>query len=416
MLACAFACCPPGTPGFCSGEDLLGWNLLKQIAKYHHVWALTYAPNRASIEEVADKEGITNIQFCYVDLPRWLRWMLRVQGCHQIYYHLWQLRAFISAVRLHRQHRFHIFHHVTYANDWLASFVGALLPLPYIRGPGGGAHRTPKGLQGEYPVSGRIWELVRRVGQNVLRHDPVYVIGHRRASAILVCNLESMRQLPRSWASKAEIFPVSGISSTDFKIDQQEQVDRRDHFRLLSAGTLIKIKGFGLAIKAFASFHETHPDSSLTIIGNGPEGPSLHQLVEQLGLEQAVHFRDWMPRNELLSEMARCDVFLFPSLRDGGGTVVVEAMAMGRPVICLDNGGPGMHITEEFGIKVVPMSREETIDRLRLALERLHQDENLRIQLGRAARKRALEVYEWDALGERLAGIYENALVTATRN
>lgn len=376
---------------------------------------MTYAPNRASIEEGAEREGITNIYFHYVDLPSWLRWMLRVQGCHQIYYHLWQMRAYIAARGLNKRHRFHIFHHITYANDWLASFIGALLPLPYIRGPGGGAHRTPKGLQGEYPFSGRIWELIRRIGQNVLRHDPLYIKGHSRASAILVCNQESMEQLPRTWAKKAEIFPVSGISSGDFDIDQLQDNSHSSHFRLLSAGSLIKIKGFGLAIKAFGAFRQSTPDSSLTIVGSGPEGPRLQELVKTLGLESSVHFLDWMPRSELLSEMARCDAFLFPSLRDGGGTVVVEAMAMGRPVVCLDNGGPGMHIADEFGIKVAPGSQDETVQRLRQALEKLHQDENLRMTMGRAAKKRALDYYEWDALGERLANIYEKALASDTR-
>ena len=341
--------------------------------------------------------------------------MLRVQGCHQIYYHLWQLRAYFAARNLNKQHRFDIFHHVTYANDWLSSFIGAFLPLPYIRGPGGGAHRTPRGLQTEYPVAGRIWELIRRVGQNVLRHDPVYIKGHRRASKILVCNRESMEQLPKNWAKKAEIFPVSGISSADFEIDRPTQEFTSTHFRILSAGSLIKIKGFGLAIKAFGAFRYSTPDSSLTIVGSGPEKPRLEVLVKTLGLENSVHFLDWMPRNQLLGEMARCDAFLFPSLRDGGGTVVVEAMAMGRPVVCLDNGGPGMHITEEFGIKVAPGSQSETVQRLQQALKRLHQDENLRIAMGRAAKKRALEFYEWDALGERLANIYENALSPSSR-
>ena len=412
VLTCAFACCPPGTPGFRSGEDFLGWNLLKQIGKFHEVWALTYAPNRPSIEEVTDREGITNIHFRYVDLPPWLRWMLRVQGCHQIYYHLWQMRAYILARSLNKQHRFHIFHHITYANDWLASFVGAFLPLPYIRGPGGGAHRTPHGLQGEYPLSGRIWELIRTIGQKVLRRDPIYVKGHRRASTILVCNRESMEQLPANWAKKAEIFPVSGITSSDFRIDEQPKIGGDTHFKLLSAGTLIKIKGFGLAIRAFGAFHELYPDSSLTIVGSGPESPRLTSIVSQLGIEDSVHFLDWMPRDQLLSQMAKCDAFLFPSLRDGGGTVVVEAMAMGRPVVCLDNGGPGMHITEEYGIKVTPGTQEDTVQGLRLALERLHQNEDLRMTMGQAARVRALEFYEWDALGERLANIYQRALVS----
>lgn len=389
---------------------------MKQIARTNEVWALTYAPNQPSIEEVTQRDGITNIHFTYVDMPSWLKWMLRFQGCHQIFYHLWQMRAYLAARRLNKQIRFQIFHHVTYANDWLASFVGALIPIPYIRGPGGGAHRTPKGLQGEYSFAGRGWELIRSIGQKILRLDPMYIKGHSRASTILVCNREAMEQLPKNWAKKAEIFPVSGITSKDFDLDQPETASDPSHFRLLSAGSLIKIKGFGLAIKSFGAFHRINPNSSLSIVGSGPEGPRLVALVKQLGLEDSVHFLDWMPRNKLLLEMAKCHVFLFPSLRDGGGTVVVEAMAMGRPVVCLDNGGPGMHITDEYGIKVEPGSPDDTVKRLGQALEKLSNDPELRDSMGKAAKARANDVYEWDALGDRLAGIYERALVSTTRN
>ncbi len=85
--------------------------------------------------------------------------------------------------------------------------------------------------------------------------------------------------------------------------------------------------------------------------------------------------------------MRACDVFLFPSLRDGGGLVVVEAMAAGKPVICVDLGGPRMHVTEDCGVKVAPLSPEQVVGDLAAALERLCRDKELRLQMG--ARPRA---------------------------
>src|SRR5260370_28570115 len=75
-----------------------------------------------------------------------------IQGGIQIYAYVWQVKAYFVARRLHRRFPFDIFHHITYANDWMASFIGALLPVPYVRGPGGGAHRTPRELLQEYTV------------------------------------------------------------------------------------------------------------------------------------------------------------------------------------------------------------------------------------------------------------------------
>ena len=117
-----------------------------------------------------------------------------------------------------------------------------------------------------------------------------------------------------------------------------------------------------------------------------------------------------MPRGELLSNMESHDVFLFPSLRDGGGAVVIEAMAAGKPVVCLDTGGPGMHITDDWGFKIVPRSPDDAVSELASALEQLYNDEDLRSRMGKAARKRAEMVYHWDRLGEQLMNIYEESL------
>ena len=117
ILACVFTCCPPGKPGFRGGEDVLGWSLVKQVARYHQVWAITREEDRADIEQGLREEPVPNLHFYFLDLPHWLRPLLSIQGGHQFYYYLWQIRAYFAAQSLHRQHRFQLFHHITYAND-----------------------------------------------------------------------------------------------------------------------------------------------------------------------------------------------------------------------------------------------------------------------------------------------------------
>ena len=408
ILASAFTCCPPGKPGFSGGEDTLGWQLLQQIARSHQVWALTQTEDREDIEQVLSEQPIPNLHFVYVDLPRWLHPLLRIQGGHQFYYYLWQIKAYFAARHLHKRQQFQLFHHITYANDWMVSFIGALLPIPYVRGPGGGAHRTPKGFEREYTVGGRVWEKIRAVGQWLLRRDPFYTLGQNHASAILVCNPESVAEMSRNWPSKVHLFPVTGISSAD--LAQNRPADATDSpFRVLSAGSLIRIKGFGLAIKAFGQFSDRYPETEFNIVGSGPEEPRLRSLIHSSSLDAKAHLLGQMPRAELLSQMGAHDVFLFPSLRDGGGAVVIEAMASGKPVVCLDVGGPGMHINDNWGFKIAATSPREAVHELAAALERLYLDRNLCQRMGRAARERAEEFYHWDKLGEQLMQIYQGA-------
>jgi len=395
----------------------MAWNILKRIGSSYSIWVLTAAQNRGAIEAALWEQPLPNIHFQYVALPAVLQLLLRFPGGVQLYAYLWQLRAYFVARSLQQRIHFDAFHHLTYDNDWMASFIGALLPVPYVRGPGGGAHRIPKPFLQEYPLRSRLLERMRVMGQWLCRHDPFFVMGQRRARAILVCNREALQAIPRYWQHKAQLFPLNGVSSSDFLAPGVKGAPG-GKFRVLSAGRLIRIKGFDLAIRAFRTFVErcavagSAGAAELTIVGEGPELPRLEALVRELGLESEVRFQGWMPRQQLLREMSCCEVFLFPSLRDGGGAVVVEAMAVGKPVICLDLAGPGIHVTEECGIKVPPQSVGQAVCDTAAALNRLYGDEELRSRMGRAARERAEQVYHWDRLAERVQEVYRHLLGT----
>jgi len=89
---------------------------------------------------------------------------------------------------------------------------------------------------------------------------------------------------------------------------------------------------------------------------------------------------------------------------------VVEAMAAGKPIVCMDLAGPGLHVTESCGIKITPQTPGQTAQGIADALERLYQDRELLARMGKAARHRVEEAYVLDKLGDRLRGIYENVL------
>jgi glycosyltransferase involved in cell wall biosynthesis len=362
--------------------------------------------NQEPVENHLKLAPVPGVHLHFIGLPRWIGWLRDYPVGIQLYAYLWQLKAYFVAKRLHRDLRFDLFHHVTYANDWMASYVGAFLKVPYVRGPCGGAQQVPKPFRSEFSRRDRLWERLRAVGQKVLRLDPVFVKGQDRATAILVCNQESLEAIRPRWRDKVRYFPVNGVSESEVAAGLEDGGPGTG-FRVLSAGKLLHWKGFGLVVRCFATFAATVPEARLIIVGDGPELPRLRALAEALGCLNRIEFAGWAARAEAVHRMREADVFLYLSLREGGGAVVLEAMAAGKPVVCLDMGGPGLHVTDECGIKIPPHSPDQAVHDAASALRALYSDPEARARMGTAAHRRAGKMYGWDRLGDELMQIYQ---------
>ncbi len=410
VLICAFACAkdPDMQFGFSNGgEGILGQNIILQLIRFFNVSVLTHPINKEAIEKIVKKRNVPEIDFYYIDIPKFFNF---TKKWIQIYAYLWQIKAYFVAKRLNKENHFDVFHHITYANDWMASYIGALLPIPYMRGPGGGAQKVPENFLRGFSKKDYIKEKIRSLGQWMFKHDPFFIIGQNKAKVLLVCNHESFRALPKKWQAKAFFFSVNGIHSEEVSFLRSEGGHSNDNFLILSAGKLIKIKGFDLAIKAFKLFSDNVADAKLVIVGDGVELKNLKKLVKELNLEVKVIFKEWMSHGELFKQMLSCDIFLFASLRDGGGAVVVEAMAAGKPVVCFDLAGPALHIDEKCGIKVKADNPEQAAKDMSSALEKLYLNRELLSKLGGGAKEKAEKEYNWNKLGDKLFEIYKNTL------
>ena len=108
--------------------------------------------------------------------------------------------------------------------------------------------------------------------------------------------------------------------------------------------------------------------------------------------------------------LAACDVLVHPSLHDSGGWVCLEAMAAGKPVVCLDLGGPAEQVTDRTGVKVVANTPEQAVADLARALTALGSNPDLRHTMGEAGRERVRDEYIWEKKGDRLDALYASVL------
>ncbi len=406
ILASAYACHPAPRPEHYPGEAVLGWALVREIARFADVRVITHALNREGLEASAQDLGPGSIAFEFLDLPRGVHRALRNRHYGSRFsYFLWQRKTAEAAVRIHRAEGFDLFHQITFSNDWMPSFAGPALPVPFVWGPVGGGQRVPPEMRTVLGFRDRFRERSRVFLQSLWRRTPARNRAAEKAAAILVCNRETEDKLA-PWSGKIREFPVNGISR-DALSGPIRSGGRSAGFRILYAGRFDGIKGLPVALEAFAAFRKNHPAAVFELVGEGPEKTRIERLSSRLGLKDGVRIVPWLGRPELLERMRESDVFLFPSLRDGGGAVVVEAMASGTPVVCLDTGGPGFHIRPEWGIKIPPGRPSAVAADFAAALDGLARDPGRSADLARAGRRRIEEYYLWERLGQRLREIYE---------
>jgi glycosyltransferase involved in cell wall biosynthesis len=118
----------------------------------------------------------------------------------------------------------------------------------------------------------------------------------------------------------------------------------------------------------------------------------------------------FVPQPEVAAHLARADVLVLPSLYECGGAVVLEAMAVARPVIATAWGGPEDYLTEDTGILVPPLSREALIAGFAEGLRRLSDDPTMAQSMGTKARARVESHYGWPEKIDRMLSVYRDAI------
>jgi glycosyltransferase involved in cell wall biosynthesis len=232
---------------------------------------------------------------------------------------------------------------------------------------------------------------------------------YRNASAILAAFPHTISSLSEACAGKIFDVPEIGYDPATF---YGKPRSRGDSLTFLYAGRLVPYKLPEFAVLAFAARPELRKHR-LRIVGSGPEQERLQQLADDHDLLDCVEFVGRLSQPEVAEEMRKADIFLFPSIRELGAGVVIEAMACGLPCIVADYGGPAGLVNDSRGRKV-PLGDRATMIRGfadaavevasdRVALEQMSRESASYAQRSFTWAKKAtstIAIYEW-VLGRR---------------
>ena len=356
VLLSAYACRPgSGT------EAGNGWGWATNLAaRGLRVHVLTVASSRDLIEAELQTSPVPGLSFSFVEPARKIGY--EGGGSH---YLAWQFAALKAARRLHRCDPFDVAHHVTYGSIHVPSQLWRL-KIPVIFGPVGGGQTSPYSMRSYFGADQRN-ELIRTITTLMLPYSPLHRYWMGRMAVVLATNDETLSLMRRLGRKDAVLSMDTGLPEAYFAKDPRRFFEQKGPPRLLWVGRMLPRKALALTLDALA---QTKVDLTLTVLGDGLPEKVVRQMIMERELGEKVI---WSGKRSSWSEVREAyqvhDAFLFNSLRDSMGSQLLEAMALGLPIITLDHQGAHSLVPSEAGIKVPVSDRATTIRAISHAIE-----------------------------------------------
>ncbi len=418
VLVSAYACNPRK-----GSEEGVGWNWVKCIAGFCDPWVLVASFHREDIESYRQQhpDELQNVHFVYVSHKSWhyrptSGWK-KIEGSMlkpvmNLAYMLWLKDAFRLAEKLHQEEHFSLTHQLTYVGF---RFPGRLwkLAIPFVWGPVGGLENTPwrflpvLGIRGAIYYAGR--NLINSAQRLFLRSARK---AFREADAVIAATSGIQREIQRWYGVDSRVICEVGPPEEVGRASNPRKAG--EPLRLVWSGEHLPGKALPLLLRALARM-ETSCAWHLDVLGHGPLTDTWKRQAMELGLDDCCAWHGLLPRVEALEMMSQGHVFVITSLKDLTSTVLLEALALGLPVICPDHCGFSDVVNEACGIKLPVRDPAQLVTDMAQAIEALCRDEARRQALAEGAVRRAGE-YSWSRKAVEIEEVYRIAMTGADAN
>jgi glycosyltransferase involved in cell wall biosynthesis len=393
---------------------LVGWSLANALREVANVHLVTQVRNRDAILRAGWIEGVdfTAIDSEAIAKPLWavgkvLRmgegkgWTM-LQAINALSYPTFERRIWkLFGARLTAK-EFDIVHRVTPLSPTITSGLAAKcarIGVPFVLGPLNGGVPWPA----EFATARRQereWLSYLR-GAYKLMPGRIRMLTH--TAAILAGSRHTQSEIPAAFQSKTIYLPENAIDLTRFN---RVAIPAPGPLRACFIGRMVPYKGPDMLLAAAAPLLR-EGRLVLDMIGDGPMMPDLLEQVKTDRTNGAVTFHGWKAHADVQNIAAQSSVFAFPSIREFGGGVVLEAMALGLVPLIVDYAGPGELVTADIGRKVPLGDRTAIMAGFRAELERMAADPAQLIPLAETARARVQAAYTWPRKAAQVAQIYD---------
>ena len=394
---------------------LVGWSHARALAEVSDAHLVTQVRNRDAILRAGLTEGedFTAIDSELVDAPLYrLASALRggagkgwttTTAISSLSYYYFEHLVWKKFGRRIRDGEFDVVHRITPLSPTAPSLIAGKCKkagVPFILGPLNGGVPWPKQFDSARRHE-KEWLSYVRSAYKLL---PGYRSTRRNASAIIIGSQDTWKQMPERYHDKCVYVPENAIDPARFKIVRSRRAERP--LRVIFVGRLTPYKGADMLLEA-AALLVKEGLVHVKFIGDGPQMSDLRSAVEREGLADGVELSGWVEHSRVQEHLAEADVFAFPSIREFGGGVVLEAMATGLMPVVVNYGGPAELVSEKTGYLVDMASRESIVSQFRSILGDLARDPSPIEQKAAAASRRARDQFTWQAKAAQVLEVYE---------
>ena len=281
------------------------------------------------------------------------------------------------------------------------------LGRPVVIGPMNGGMELPPAFRDmDRPIARRLVSAARWGSALLHRLAP----GKLHASALLVSNERTRSALPAGVRGRIVQESESGVDFTHLHWRPEHPKGRSDLVSFVFCSRFVDWKGITYLVRAFAPLARKGC-ARLDLVGDGELFEEIREQILREGLEGQIILHGRLPVEGYAALLDRSDVFVTPSLRECGGLAMMEAMAVGLPVVGVDWGGAAQYTSPACAILVDPASDHTLVDGLTDAMLTLAHSAELRARMGLAARRHLERTgMGWDAKAARILNVLRDVV------
>lgn len=396
IIISAFACDPEN-----GSEPYVGWNWVKMLSESFDVHVITREYNREMIE----KDPLSHrVKFHYYDIP-FAKDKSHYWRFIKPYYVLWQFLSYLKVKNIHSKENFKLAHHITYNNLDVPGFLWLLKNAKFVWGPVGGGQLPPTELKKVY---GKHWwkQTFRKRLKQFARFNPIVRTALSRSSCVLFANNETKARL-NYHGRHIIMLETAIVPSTEDTIIKKSEINAPPS--IVWIGRVEERKALILALQSLEGLNENH-DYVFNVVGEGPLLEDMQSYVLNSKIKDKVVFHGNVKHCDVKGFLSNAKLFLFTSVQDTSGNVVLEAMNEGVPIIALNHQGVKTIVTPKCGALIDIGNYKQTTAGFSAAIEAFLSDNELSDMAGRQASEEIYKNHTWEAKRIKIEKLYSEIL------